>query len=313
MFQEFLSKSELRLYRILQSLPTEKKLAYRFIARRLHCSQSEIRQFIFQVSRDLPCVYQVMQVTQEEIIYIENEGVFPWILLQMFLYKQPSLFLLNYLLEKKICSYEELLMEFYWSRSNLKRKLHQISLFLERFQLSLECRNAVEIVGSEKNQEWLYVCLQFLINQSAPYILKHQSYVCEESADYFVDYRLTPRGKEFLFKQIIGLEKLDIDEKCRCQLIKRLRFLEKRYPLEVREKDCCCRLLYRMYLYQKYIQLKKLSVETISSQAQHQEIIWQYLSSEFVELSTFEKENSELSKYFQYLFADCINLLAKDA
>ena len=87
---------------------------------------------------------------------------------------------------------------------------------------------------------------------------------------------------------------------------KRLSYLEETYPLRIIQKERCCQLLWRIYLFQKYVSMQVL----VPFQASYENLstAWNYFAEEFTELRTLEKDNKSLARYFQCLIMDCIDV-----
>ena len=212
--------------------------------------------------------------------------------------------LLFQLLSGDSFSYDELIHQYFYSKSTLKRKLKQVETWLHPFHISLKHQGSVKVEGDRYQLEWLRAWISLISKPESNPILLGETRIYEQSEAYHLNFQLSPRGKVFLLKQIIGLEQLVLDVQNKKQLEKRLSHLEDTYPLKIIQKERCCQLLCRIHLYQKYVSIYNLnSGQPVSENCS---MGWDYLSKEFSELHFLEKNNKGLARYFQCLLMNCI-------
>lgn len=212
--------------------------------------------------------------------------------------------LLFQLLSGDSFSYDELIHQYFYSKSTLKRKLKQVETWLHPFHISLKHQGSVKVEGDRYQLEWLRAWISLISKPESNPILLGETRIYEQSEAYHLNFQLSPRGKVFLLKQIIGLEQLVLDVQNKKQLEKRLSHLEDTYPLRIIQKERCCQLLWRIYLYQKYVSIYNLNSDQPVSE--NYSMGWDYLSKEFSELHFLEKNNKGLARYFQCLLMNCI-------
>ena len=302
MFQIFLNKQRLKLYESLQKLPQKQYISYKEISKETGIRKKAIQQFF--LCCDATLIAYTIDIDNQGISYKGNDDLYPWCVFQVLLSDNLAFQLLFQLLSGESFSYHELIHQYFYSKSTLKRKLKQIEAWLYPFHISLKHQGSVKVEGDLYQLEWLYAWLSLICSPKRNYILPSETRVYEQSATYHLNFQLSPRGKVFLLKQIIGLEQLAIDSQNKKQLEERLMHLEENYPLKIIQKERCCQLLWRIYLYQKYVSIYNLNSDQPVSE--NCSMGWDYLSKEFSELHFLEKNNKGLARYFQRLLMNCI-------
>ena len=302
MFQIFLNKQRLKLYESLQKLPQKQYISYKEISKETGIRKKAIQQFF--LCCDATLIAYTIDIDNQGISYKGNDDLYPWCVFQVLLSDNLAFQLLFQLLSGESFSYHELIHQYFYSKSTLKRKLKQIEAWLYPFHISLKHQGSVKVEGDLYQLEWLYAWLSLICSPKRNYILPSETRVYEQSATYHLNFQLSPRGKVFLLKQIIGLEQLAIDSQNKKQLEERLMHLEENYPLKIIQKERCCQLLWRIYLYQKYVSMQHMG--TIQASYESLGAGWRYFTEEFTELRDFENDHKRLAKYFQRLLMNCI-------
>ncbi len=302
MFQIFLNKQRLKLYESLQKLPQKQYLSYKEISKETGIRKKVIQQFFLFC--DATLIEYTMEIDNQGISYKGNDDLYPWCVFQVLLYDNLAFQLLSQLISGDSFSYDELIHQYYYSKSTLKRKLKQVETWLHPFHISLKHQGSVKVEGDRYQLEWLRAWISLISKPESNPILLGETRIYEQSEAYHLNFQLSPRGKVFLLKQIIGLEQLVLDVQNKKQLEKRLSHLEDTYPLRIIQKERCCQLLCRIYLYQKYVSIYNLNSDQPVSE--NCSMGWDYLSKEFSELHFLEKNNKGLARYFQCLLMNCI-------
>ncbi|MGO5334728.1 helix-turn-helix domain-containing protein [Enterococcus cecorum] len=302
MFQIFLNKQRLKLYESLQKLPQKQYLSYKEISKETGIRKKVIQQFFLLC--DATLIEYTMEIDNQGISYKGNDDLYPWCVFQVLLYDNLAFQLLFQLLSGDSFSYDELIHQYFYSKSTLKRKLKQVETWLHPFHISLKHQGSVKVEGDRYQLEWLRAWISLISKPESNPILLGETRIYEQSEAYHLNFQLSPRGKVFLLKQIIGLEQLVLDVQNKKQLEKRLSHLEDTYPLRIIQKERCCQLLCRIYLYQKYVSIYNLNSDQPVSE--NCSMGWDYLSKEFSELHFLEKNNKGLARYFQCLLMNCI-------
>lgn len=302
MFQIFLNKQRLKLYESLQKLPQKQYLSYKEISKETGIRKKVIQQFFLLC--DATLIAYTIDIDDQGISYKGNDDLYPWCIFQILLSDNLAFQLLFQLLSGDSFSYDELIHQYFYSKSTLKRKLKQVETWLRPFHISLKHQGSVKVEGDRYQLEWLRAWISLISKPESNPILLGETRIYEQSEAYHLNFQLSPRGKVFLLKQIIGLEQLVLDAQNKKQLEKRLSHLEDTYPLRIIQKERCCQLLCRIYLYQKYVSIYNLNSDQPVSE--NCSMGWDYLSKEFSELHFLEKNNKGLARYFQCLLMNCI-------
>ena len=302
MFQIFLNKQRQKLYQSLQKLPQKQYISYKEISKETGIRKKAIQQFF--LCCDAAMIDYTIEIENQGIRFKGNDDLYPWCIFQILLSDNLAFQLLFQLLSGDSFSYDELIHQYFYSKSTLKRKLKQIEAWLYPFHISLKHQGSVKVEGDLYQVEWLYAWLSLICSPKRKHILPSETRIYEQSETYHLNFQLSPRGKVFLLKQIIGLEQVAIDDKNKTQLLKRLSYLEKKYPLKIIQKERCCLLLWRIYLYQKYVSMQNLG--PIQANCENISTGWHYFTEEFTELSDFENDHKGLARYFQRLLMNCI-------
>lgn len=302
MFQIFLNKQRLKLYESLQKLPQKQYLSYKEISKETGIRKKVIQQFFLLCEATL--IAYTIDIDDQGISYKGNDDLYPWCIFQILLSDNLAFQLLFQLLSGDSFSYDELIHQYFYSKSTLKRKLKQVETWLHPFHISLKHQCSVKVEGDRYQLEWLRAWISLISKPESNPILLGETRIYEQSEAYHLNFQLSPRGKVFLLKQIIGLEQLVLDVQNKKQLEKRLSHLEDTYPLRIIQKERCCQLLWRIYLYQKYVSIYNLNSDQPVSE--NCSMGWDYLSKEFSELHFLEKNNKGLARYFQCLLMNCI-------
>lgn len=302
MFQIFLNKQRLKLYESLQKLPQKQYLSYKEISKETGIRKKVIQQFFLLC--DATLIAYTIDIDDQGISYKGNDDLYPWCIFQILLSDNLAFQLLFQLLSGASFSYDELIHQYFYSKSTLKRKLKQVETWLRPFHISLKHQGSVKVEGDRYQLEWLRAWISLISKPESNPILLGETRIYEQSEAYHLNFQLSPRGKVFLLKQIIGLEQLVLDVQIKKQLEKRLSHLEDTYPLRIIQKERCCQLLCRIYLYQKYVSIYNLNSDQPVSE--NCSMGWDYLSKEFSELHFLEKNNKGLARYFQCLLMNCI-------
>lgn len=302
MFQIFLNKQRLKLYESLQKLPQKQYLSYKEISKETGIRKKVIQQFFLLC--DATLIAYTIDIDDQGISYKGNDDLYPWCIFQILLSDNLAFQLLFQLLSGDSFSYDELIHQYFYSKSTLKRKLKQVETWLRPFHISLKHQGSVKVEGDRYQLEWLRAWISLISKPESNPILLGETRIYEQSEAYHLNFQLSPRGKVFLLKQIIGLEQLVLDVQIKKQLEKRLSHLEDTYPLRIIQKERCCQLLCRIYLYQKYVSIYNLNSDQPVSE--NCSMGWDYLSKEFSELHFLEKNNKGLARYFQCLLMNCI-------
>lgn len=302
MFQIFLNKQRLKLYESLQKLPQKQYLSYKEISKETGIRKKVIQQFFLLCEATL--IAYTIDIDDQGISYKGNDDLYPWCIFQILLSDNLAFQLLFQLLSGDSFSYDELIHQYFYSKSTLKRKLKQVETWLHPFHISLKHQGYVKVEGDRYQLEWLRAWISLISKPESNPILLGETRIYEQSEAYHLNFQLSPRGKVFLLKQIIGLEQLVLDVQNKKQLEKRLSHLEDTYPLRIIQKERCCQLLCRIYLYQKYVSIYNLNSDQPVSE--NCSMGWDYLSKEFSELHFLEKNNKGLARYFQCLLMNCI-------
>lgn len=302
MFQIFLNKQRLKLYESLQKLPQKQYISYKEISKETGIRKKAIQQFF--LCCDATLIAYTIDIDNQGISYKGNDDLYPWCVFQVLLSDNLALQLLFQLLSGESFSYHELIHQYFYSKSTLKRKLKQVETWLHPFHISLKHQGSVKVEGDRYQLEWLRAWISLISKPESNPILLGETRIYEQSEAYHLTFQLSPRGKVFLLKQIIGLEQLVLDVQNKKQLEKRLSHLEDTYPLRIIQKERCCQLLWRICLYQKYVSIYNLNSDQPVSE--NCSMGWDYLSKEFSELHFLEKNNKGLARYFQCLLMNCI-------
>ena len=302
MFQIFLNKQRLKLYESLQKLPQKQYLSYKEISKETGIRKKVIQQFFLLC--DATLIAYTIDIDDQGISYKGNDDLYPWCIFQILLSDNLAFQLLFQLLSGDSFSYDELIHQYFYSKSTLKRKLKQVETWLHPFHISLKHQGSVKVEGDRYQLEWLRAWISLISKPESNPILLGETRIYEQSEAYHLNFQLSPRGKVFLLKQIIGLEQLVLDVQNKKQLEKRLSHLEDTYPLRIIQKERCCQLLCRIYLYQKYVSIYNLNSDQPVSE--NCSMGWDYLSKEFSELHFLEKNNKGLARYFQCLLMNSI-------
>ncbi|WP_248625162.1 helix-turn-helix domain-containing protein [Enterococcus cecorum] len=277
-------------------------MSYKEISKETGIRKKVIQQFFLFC--DATLIEYTMEIDNQGISYKGNDDLYPWCVFQVLLYDNLAFQLLSQLISGDSFSYDELIHQYYYSKSTLKRKLKQVETWLHPFHISLKHQGSVKVEGDRYQLEWLRAWISLISKPESNPILLGETRIYEQSEAYHLNFQLSPRGKVFLLKQIIGLEQLVLDVQNKKQLEKRLSHLEDTYPLRIIQKERCCQLLCRIYLYQKYVSIYNLNSDQPVSE--NCSMGWDYLSKEFSELHFLEKNNKGLARYFQCLLMNCI-------
>lgn len=302
MFQIFLNKQRLKLYESLHKLPQKQYLSYKEISKETGIRKKVVQQFF--LCCDATLIDYTIDIGHQGINYKGNDELYPWCVFQMVLSDNATFQLLFQLMSGESFSYDELIHQYYYSKSTLKRRLKQIEVWLRPFHICLKHQGSVKVEGNRYQLEWFSAWISLFCKSKRKIILSSETWIDEHNDSYQLNFQLSPRGKVFLLKQIIGLEHLSIDSQIQKQLEKRLNHLENAYPLKIIQKERCCQLLCRIFLFQKYVPMQVLVPFQFSYK--NSSTIWDYLTREFTELHELENGNKSLVRYFQHLLMNCI-------
>lgn len=302
MFQFFLNKQRLKLYESLQHLPQKQYLSYKEISKETGIRKKAIQQFF--LCCDATLIAYTIDIDDQGISYKGNDDLYPWCIFQILLSDNLAFQLLFQLLSGDSFSYDELIHQYFYSKSTLKRKLKQVETWLHPFHISLKHQGSVKVEGDRYQLEWLRAWISLISKPESNPILLGETRIYEQSEAYHLNFQLSPRGKVFLLKQIIGLEQLVLDVQNKKQLEKRLSHLEDTYPLRIIQKERCCQLLWRICLFQRYVSMQNLA--PFQASYENLSTAWNCFAEEFTELRALEKNNKSWARYFQRLLMNCI-------
>ncbi len=196
MFQFFLNKQRLKLYESLQKLPQKQYISYKEISKETGIRKKAIQQFF--LCCDATLIAYTIDIDNQGISYKGNDDLYPWCVFQVLLSDNLAFQLLFQLLSGESFSYHELIHQYFYSKSTLKRKLKQIEAWLYPFHISLKHQGSVKVEGNLYQLEWLYAWLSLICSPKRNYILPSETRVYEQSETYHLNFQLSPRGKVFL-------------------------------------------------------------------------------------------------------------------